>query len=114
MVRMVSASEAKNRFGALLDEVSNGEHVIVTYHGKPEVAFVPIADYEELQSLRRSRDQAEALQRLDNLEQEIRARNQDMSEEDSIAMAVRLSRELFQDYIDRQRGDSEHAHRRSA
>lgn len=114
MARMVSASEAKNRFGALLDEVSNGEQVIVTHHGKPEVAFIPVADYEELQELRRSRNQAEALQRLDDLEREIRSRNQDMSEEDSIATAVKLSRELFQDYIDRERDKSGRAHRRSA
>jgi prevent-host-death family protein len=114
MTKTVSAAEAKNRFGAILEQVREGNEVIIARHGKPEAAFIPVADYYELQEMRKARDRAEALQRLDELEKEISARNQDLSEEESIAMAVRLARELFQDYIDRERRESGRARRRSA
>lgn len=78
------------------------------------MALVSIAAYHELQELRRNRDQAEALERLDEIEKEVAERNKDLSEEESIAMAVQLSRELFQDYITRERQRTETKGRQSA
>ena len=49
MVKVVTATEAKNRFGAFIKEVYLGEgHVIVTRGDIPVVAIVPMADYEQL------------------------------------------------------------------
>ena len=49
MVRMVSATEAKNRFGAIIKQAYAGdEHLIVERGGIPVVAIVPIQDYERL------------------------------------------------------------------
>jgi prevent-host-death family protein len=49
MVRMVSATEAKNRFGALIKQAYAGdEHLIIERGGIPVVAIVPIQDYERL------------------------------------------------------------------
>ncbi len=48
-VRIVTATEAKNRFGALIKGTYlHEEHLIVKRGGIPVVAIVPIADYERL------------------------------------------------------------------
>ena len=47
IVRMVSATEAKNRFGAIIKHAyADDEHLIVERDGIPVVAIVPIQDYE--------------------------------------------------------------------
>ena len=48
----VTALEAKNRFGKLLDRVARGEEVIVTRHDKPVARMVP-AEGRELSKVRR-------------------------------------------------------------
>jgi prevent-host-death family protein len=40
-MREVGASEAKNRFGQLLDWVEQGEEVTITRHGKEVARLVP-------------------------------------------------------------------------
>ena len=48
-VRVVTATEAKNRFGELIKAAYlREEHLIVKRDGIPVVAIVPIADYERL------------------------------------------------------------------
>jgi prevent-host-death family protein len=49
MVRMVSATEAKNRFGAIIKQAyADDEHLIIERGGIPVVAIVPIQDYARL------------------------------------------------------------------
>ena len=40
-MREIGAFEAKNKFGALLDWVENGEEVLITRHGKAVARLVP-------------------------------------------------------------------------
>lgn len=40
-MREVGAFEAKNRLGALLDRVEQGEEIIITRRGKPVAKLVP-------------------------------------------------------------------------
>lgn len=48
-VRTVTATEAQNRFGALIKHAyADEEHVIVERSGIPVVAIVPMQDYERL------------------------------------------------------------------
>lgn len=63
----VTALEAKNRFGKLLDRVARGEEVVVTRHDKPVARLVP-AEGRTLTSVR------EAVARLQQLQEEIRVR----------------------------------------
>lgn len=60
-MRQVQASEAKNRFLQLLDDVERGESVIITRHGHPVARITPEAAnrraaveraMEEIRSLR--------------------------------------------------------------
>ena len=49
MVQVITATEAKNRFGEIIKRAYLGEeHLIVERGGIPVVAIVPIADYERL------------------------------------------------------------------
>lgn len=49
MVRTVTATEAQNRFGALIKRAyAHEEHLIVKRGGIPVVAIVPMQDYERL------------------------------------------------------------------
>lgn len=63
----VTALEAKNRFGKLLDRVARGEEVIVTRHDKPVARMVP-AEGRDLSAVRR------AVAELRQLQGRIRAR----------------------------------------
>lgn len=49
MVRVVSATEAKNRFGEMLKGAyQRSEHLVVERGGIPVAVIVPIQDYEQL------------------------------------------------------------------
>ncbi len=40
-MREMGASEAKNKFGHLLDQVEHGEKIVITRRGKPVARIVP-------------------------------------------------------------------------
>jgi prevent-host-death family protein len=62
----VTALEAKNRFGKLLDRVARGEEVVVTRHDKPVARMVP--EGRKLSAVR------QAVAELQQLQGRIRAR----------------------------------------
>lgn len=98
MPKAVSANEAKNRLGSLLGYVSEqDDEVIVESHGKPKAVIMSIAAYEEVQALREQKRRTDALNELRALRGEVRARNQDLSEQDATALADRVSREFVDD-----------------
>ena len=66
--REVQASVAKTHFSQLLDEVERGQTIVIMRHGKPVARIIPDQD----ERMRRHR---EALDNLDRLGEEIRARN---------------------------------------
>ncbi len=48
-IRIVSATEAKNKFGAIIKSAyASDEHLIVEKSGIPVVAIIPMADYQQL------------------------------------------------------------------
>jgi prevent-host-death family protein len=57
----VTALEAKNRFGKLLDRVARGEEVVVTRHDKPVARMVP-AEGRQLSAIRRAVAELKELQ----------------------------------------------------
>lgn len=63
----VTALEAKNRFGKLLDRVARGEEVVVTRHDKPVARLIP-AEGRQLSTVR------QAVAGLKELQARIRAR----------------------------------------
>lgn len=48
-IRIVTATEAKNNFGAIIKSAyASDEHLIVEKSGIPVVAIIPMADYQQL------------------------------------------------------------------
>jgi prevent-host-death family protein len=47
------AEEARNTLPALLDLAERGEATVISRHGRPVAAIVPIAAYEEIQQARK-------------------------------------------------------------
>lgn len=65
---IVTAFEAKTRFGELLERVSRGEEIVITRHDKPVARII--------QEGPRNREQVEqAVRALEQLRQQIRARS---------------------------------------
>jgi prevent-host-death family protein len=77
-VTEVQASVAKTHFSQLLDEVERGKTVVILRHGKPVARLVPDPD----ERMRRHR---QALENLDKLGEQIRARNGGLTVEEIIS-----------------------------
>ena len=100
MPRTVSASEAKTKFGAIVDwAVESKDDVIVESHGQPKVVIITFEEYKEVLKLREEARRQSALLRLRNLRDSIRSRSQDLDEEHAASLADRLSHEVVTEMI---------------
>ena len=98
MPRTVSASEAKTRFGSILKwAVESQDDVIVESYGEPKVVIVPFQEYERFVKLREEARRMEALARLEDLGERIRARNRDLSKRQADSLADRFAREVVEE-----------------
>ncbi|MDO8671955.1 MAG: type II toxin-antitoxin system Phd/YefM family antitoxin [Dehalococcoidia bacterium] len=98
MPKTVSASEAKNRLGAIIGWVlQNQDEVIVESRGEPKVVVMPFSEYEHMKEIREQARRQEAIAKLRKLRDQVRARNQDLSEDAADALAGRFSREIIED-----------------
>jgi len=65
MPRVVSATEARIRFGELMRRaVEEGEAVIVARGGKPYVAILPFSEYERLKEREKERGWEETVRKI--------------------------------------------------
>lgn len=95
MSRTVSASEAKNRLGSIIDwVVENQEEVIVENRGEPTAVIMSAAEYERVRVLREKARRAEAMEQMRRLRERVLVRNRDLSAEQGDALADRFSREF--------------------
>ena len=93
MVRTISATEAKVNFGSVTRQVvDSDEPVIVESHGQPTVAIVPVDQLDRLQELEAQERQRIALERIRQLQIEVSARNEDLTEEQADAIADEVVR----------------------
>lgn len=46
----VTATEAKNGFGPLLEQVIQGRSIVITKHDRPKAVLLPVAEFEALVS----------------------------------------------------------------
>ncbi len=98
--KTVSASQVQNNFGAIVNEVRRGKvkEVIVENRGEPVAAIV---DMEELQAMRKFREQEkrkQALKLLREARKEVQARlTKKLTDEEAMEIADRFSRELIED-----------------
>jgi prevent-host-death family protein len=83
MARVVSATEARIRFGELMQQaVESDEAIIVERRGKPHVVLISVEEYERLQKGRRHDDWKELVQQArDQIEARLGGRTLPASEE---------------------------------
>ena len=104
MPQTVTATEAKNRLGALLADVAERQdEVIIESHGRARAAIVPIDAYDELSDWRATRKRKEAIDRLRLLNQEIELANRDsdLTSEETIALADEIAHKAVDHMADR-------------
>ncbi len=100
MPRRVSASEAKTKFGAIVDwTLESNDDVIVESYGKPTVVIMPFGEYQKLLDLREQARRREALVLLENLREQVLARNQDLDEAQAESLADRFTRDVISDMV---------------
>lgn len=88
MPRMISASEAKAKFGALRKwAIEQQDEVIVEVHGEPEVVLMDYAKYQEYQRLRDEERRRQAWAVVESLRQEVNMLNEDLSAEEAYRLA---------------------------
>ena len=91
MPKTVSATEMQNRFGTIADwAVESEDDVIVESRGTPKVVLISFAEYQKLRQWREQERRQEVLQRIRALREEVRARNQDLTEESADALAEEI------------------------
>jgi prevent-host-death family protein len=81
----VTASEAKTRFGELLDRVVRGEEVVITRHDKPVARLIP-EGATRLDDVRRS------AQGLRDLQQQIQRRSKKKLSDKEVRAAIEEGR----------------------
>ena len=102
MPKTVTANEAKNRLGALMSYVSQeDDEVIVERHGRPTAAIVSMATLEDARKYREQQWRKEALEELRQVQERVAARNQDVTDEESIEFAIQFSRKLIDNMAER-------------
>ncbi|MBI4317331.1 MAG: type II toxin-antitoxin system Phd/YefM family antitoxin [Chloroflexi bacterium] len=100
MPRTVSASEAKNRLGAIIGWVlENDDEVIIESRGEPKVVLMPFAEYVQTKEIKEEVRKRDALATLRELRERVRSRSQDLSQEEADALANRFSREIVEDLV---------------
>jgi prevent-host-death family protein len=67
MMKTIPASEAKNRFGVLMDTAQR-EAVAISKKGRPAAVVMPMQEYEENQELKMERLRREIKIGLDQIE----------------------------------------------
>ena len=100
MPKTVTASEAKNRLGSLMQwAVKNRDEVVIESRGEPTVVIMPYREYETVTDLREKDRRARVLAQLEGLRKRVQARNEDLSENDADDLADRFAREAVEDLV---------------
>jgi prevent-host-death family protein len=95
MTKIVTATEAKNRLGALMSEViKSNEPVIIELRGRPKIALITKDRLEEIEEIERQQRHERAIAALDQLNADVAARGSALSEDEAMELAVEAVREI--------------------
>ena len=96
-MKTVSATEAKNRLGALLAELRNGATaIVIEHHGRPRAVLISPDEWTELSEARERMRRQAAWDQLWELANEVSAANADLSPEEADAIADELADEAME------------------
>lgn len=103
-MKTISALEAKDRLETFIGEVSRGEEdVVIEDHGEPTAVLISYQMYRELREAQDRQRRREAIDELWRLREEVRARNQDLTEEEADAIADEIADEAMTRVVARAR-----------
>jgi prevent-host-death family protein len=95
MTKTVTATEAKNRLGALLKEISqSNETVLIENRGTTQAVLISEDVYRSFLVREWEQRRAEAIRRLEEIEAEVGARGDELTEEEAMELAVQAVREV--------------------
>jgi prevent-host-death family protein len=107
MTRTVTATEAKNRLGALMSEVrTSDEPILVELRGRPEIAIITAAQLADFEELKDKRRRERALASLEAIRAMAGDRNSDLTEEEAMELAVEVTREVRRELWEARRQQS--------
>jgi prevent-host-death family protein len=93
-MKTVSATEAKNRLGALLGELANGtDAIVIEHHGRPRAVIVSAEEWNTLNETRLRLRRMEAWERIRDLAEQVSASNADLSQTEIEALADEIGDE---------------------
>ena len=98
MATIVSASEAKSRFGSMLKQAQQ-EQVIIKVHGEPEAVLISFTEYKLLEGLKEQNRRREAWAAFQSLSKKIASRSPDLTEKEAYELAgisADIAEELIQ------------------
>jgi prevent-host-death family protein len=102
MPKTVSATEMQNRFGTIADwAVESEDDVIVESRGIPKVVLISFAEYQKLRQWREQERRQEVLQRIRALREQVRAQNQDLTEESADALAEEIREKTLRRMVEK-------------
>jgi prevent-host-death family protein len=94
--QIVSASEAKNKFGSIMTKVDEDKKdIIVESRGEPKVVIVSYKEYEKLSGLKEQERRRELLIKLEALRERIQVKNKDLTPDRGDALADKFVREVI-------------------
>ena len=100
MTKTVSATEAKNTFGAILKHLeTTNEDVIIENRGVPTAVVVSIDRFREIEEIEERAKRQRTLEEFRKLRAEIARQNEDMSPEEAQEFAKQLSNEIMDNVI---------------
>lgn len=98
--KIFTASQVKNSFGTIVDQVNRGKYseVIVENHGEPVAAIIHVKDLKIMKDFKQKQKQSEALVKLRNLRSTIQAKVKGkLNDNEAERIADRFSREIVED-----------------
>jgi len=100
MPKTVSASDAKTRFGEMIAWAGeNQDDVIIESRGRPKAVIISFKEYQNVLEQRERARREEILNQLEQLRSKVSSCNQDLSEEDALALGDRFTREVIDEMI---------------
>ena len=98
MTKTISTSDIGERLAELLDSVAGGDEVVLERQGEPAFVIVRAAD---LEALRETQQRWEAFERLEAVRRRVRARNQDLTDEQAEELADRAAHDAIDSLAER-------------
>ena len=100
MPKTVTASEAKNRLGALIRwALTNEDEVIIKSRGNPKVVIMPYQQYQTVIEMREQAQRRQALAQLEALREQIQDRKA-LTEKQATELADRFTREVVEELVE--------------